>query len=128
VSAIPGDLSYTIGHEYVRFSAGDVADVGITDYAQSALGDVIYVDLPGVGTALTPSVVCGTVEAVKAVSELLSPVTGEVTGVNDALAGDPGLLNRDPYGAGWMIRVRLADPRVRDGLLTAGEYAAHIGE
>jgi glycine cleavage system H protein len=128
VSTIPKDLFYTAAHEYVRFGASGVADIGITDYAQSALGDIIYIDLPQVGAPLTMSAVCGTLEAVKAVSELFSPVTGDVIAINDQLAGDPALLNRDPYGAGWMLRVRVANPAARDGLLTPAEYAHQLGE
>ena len=128
MSTIPKDLFYTAAHEYVRFDPSGVADIGITDYAQSALGDIIYIELPKVGAALTTSAVCGTLEAVKAVSELFSPVTGEVVAVNDQLAEDPALLNRDPYGAGWMLRVRMANPAARDGLLTPAEYAQQLGE
>ncbi len=128
MSTIPQDLLYTVAHEYVRFNASGVAEIGITDYAQGALGDIIYIELPKVGAALTTSAVCGTLEAVKAVSELFSPVTGEVTAVNGQLADDPALLNRDPYGAGWMLRVRVADPAARDGLLTPADYAQQLGE
>lgn len=128
MSKIPADLFYTDAHEYVRFTADSMADVGITDYAQAALGDIIYVDLPKVGTTLTTSAVCGTLEAVKAVSELFSPVSGDVVAVNTQVVAEPALLNRDPYGAGWMLRVRVADPAVRDSLLTAAAYAQHIGE
>jgi glycine cleavage system H protein len=128
VSTIPEDLLYTAAHEYVRFRPDGLADVGITDYAQGALGDIIYVDLPKVGTTVTTSSVCGTLEAVKAVSELFSPVTGEVVAVNDQVTAEPAVLNRDPYGAGWMLRVRVANPASRDGLLSAAQYAKLVGE
>lgn len=128
MSTIPDDLLYTAAHEWVRIGANGVADVGITDYAQSALGDIIYVDLPKVGTGVTTSSVCGTLEAVKAVSELFSPVTGEVVAVNDKVVGEPAVLNRDPYGDGWMLRVRVADPASRNGLLSPVEYKKLVGE
>jgi glycine cleavage system H protein len=128
VSTIPTDLFYTAAHEYVRFGAGGVAAIGITDYAQSALGDIIYIELPKVGAALTTSAVCGTVKAVKAVSQLFSPVTGEVIAVNEQLAGDLALVNLDPYGAGWMLRVRVGNPAARDGLLTPAEYAQQLAQ
>jgi len=128
VSTIPEDLLYTAAHEWVRFGANGVADVGITDYAQSALGDIIYVDLPKIGAAVTTSSVCGTLEAVKAVSELFSPVTGEVVAINDKVVSEPAVLNRDPYGDGWMLRVRVADPASRNGLLSPTEYKKLVGE
>jgi glycine cleavage system H protein len=126
---IPDSLHYTEEHEYVKPSdeAGIVV-VGITDYAQSELGDIVYVDLPDTGTKLDRMDVFGTIEAVKAVSELFCPVAGEVVEVNEALEADPALVNRDPYGAGWMIKLRIRKPQELDGLLTAADYASHIGQ
>jgi glycine cleavage system H protein len=129
MSDIPESLYYTEEHEYVKPSddAG-VVSVGITDYAQGELGDVVYVELPAVGDTFDRMATFGTIEAVKAVSELYCPVAGEVVEVNDALDGDPAVVNRDPYGDGWMIKIALADPNVLSTLLTAADYASHIGE
>ena len=102
-------------------------EVGITDYAQGELGDVVYVELPSVGTKLGKHDVFGTIEAVKAVSELFSPLAGEVTEVNSRLDGEPALVNSDPYGQGWMVRMRADDPAAVDGLMDSGAYKAHIG-
>lgn len=124
---IPDDLKYTEEHEYVRSVGDGIVEVGITDYAQGELGDVVYVELPQAGTKLGSHDVFGTIEAVKAVSELFSPIAGEVTEVNARLDGEPALVNADPYGAGWMIRIRADDPSVVDGLMDAGAYKAHIG-
>jgi glycine cleavage system H protein len=125
---IPADLRYTEEHEYVQRSAdGNVIQVGITDYAQGELGDVVYVDLPKVGTSLGRRDVFGTIEAVKAVSELYAPAAGVVTEVNAALQGDPALVNRDPYGAGWMIKLRVKNPGELEQLLSAEAYKKHIG-
>jgi glycine cleavage system H protein len=127
VASIPDDLKYTEEHEYVRSKGDGVVEVGITDYAQGELGDVVYVELPSVGTKLGKQDVFGTIEAVKAVSELFSPIAGEVTEVNPRLDGEPALVNSDPYGEGWMIRIRADDPAAVDGLMDAGAYEAHIG-
>jgi glycine cleavage system H protein len=124
---IPDDLSYTNEHEYVRFTADGLAQVGITDYAQGELGDIVYIELPKVGARLSSHDVFGTVEAVKAVSELFSPVAGEVVGINERLDKEPALVNTDPYGSGWMIRVRPSNAAARDGLISPAEYAAHVG-
>ncbi len=121
----PADLKYTRDHEWVRVDGGH-ADVGITDYAQAQLGDVVYVDLPAVGRTLAQGEVFGTIESVKAVSELFSPVAGEVTAVNDASTASPETVNSDPH-ATWLIRVRIADPADVDALLDAAAYTAHIG-
>ena len=102
--------------------------VGITDYAQGELGDVVFVNLPKPGQRLDPHESFGTIEAVKAVSELYSPVAGEVVEVNGGLDGDPAIVNRDPYGEGWMVKLRVADPKSLDGLLSSKAYRAHIGE
>ena len=124
---IPQDLRYTKEHEYVK-AAGDVVIVGITDYAQGELGDVVYVDLPKVGASFDGMQVFGTIEAVKAVSDLYCPVAGEVVETNGALEGDPALVNRDPYGDGWMIKLKVKDPAGLAKLLNAADYAKHIGE
>ena len=120
---IPSELKYTKSHEWVRFENG-VAVIGITDFAQSELGDVVYVELPEVGRALAEDEVFGTVESVKTVSELISPVPGKVVEVNPALANQPELVNSDPYGAGWMVKVEVSGEA--QGLLSADEYAATI--
>lgn len=102
--SVPTELLYTAEHEWLRVD-GDSATIGITDHAAQALGDVVYVDLPSVGSAVTAGEPCGEVESTKSVSDLYSPVTGEVTAVNEALADDPSAVNTDPYGAGWMFTV-----------------------
>jgi glycine cleavage system H protein len=120
---VPDDLRYTKEHEWVRVD-GDEATIGITQYAADQLGDIVYVELPTVGSAVEQSATFGVVESVKAVSDLFAPVTGEVAGANDALTGEPELVNRDPYGDGWMLRIRLADPAQLDDLLDAAAYDA----
>jgi glycine cleavage system H protein len=128
VAEIPSDLLYTQEHEYVKTAeGGDVVFVGITDYAQGELGDIVYVELPKVGATYGEHDVFGTIEAVKAVSELFAPVAGEVVEVNDRLDQEPSLVNSDPYGDGWMIKVRLADPGAREKLMSAEDYKAHVG-
>jgi glycine cleavage system H protein len=127
VANIPNDLHYTEEHEYVRINADGTVDVGITDYAQGELGDVVYVELPKVGTKLGKHDVFGTIEAVKAVSELFSPVAGEVTEVNARLDQEPALVNSDPYGAGWMIKLRLDEPSGVESLMSADAYTSHVG-
>jgi len=126
VANVPDGLKYTEEHEYIRIS-GDAAEVGITDYAQGELGDVVYIELPPVGTKLAKHDVFGTIEAVKAVSELFSPLAGEVTEINTRLDQEPALVNSDPYGAGWMIRLRVADASEIDALMDAAGYAEHVG-
>lgn len=129
MSQIPDDLLYTVEHEYVaRSGEPAVVRVGITDYAQGELGDVVFVNLPKAGDRLEAHQAFGTIEAVKAVSELYSPVAGEVAEVNGALDGDPAVVNRDPYGAGWMISLRIDDPAALGSLLTPSAYRTHIGE
>jgi glycine cleavage system H protein len=129
MSNIPKDLRYTTDHEYARKTdTAGVVQVGITDYAQGELGDIVYVDLPKPGAALDQKAVFGTIEAVKAVSELYSPLAGTVVEVNGALEKDPAVVNRDPYGAGWMIKVKLKNPADLDALLGADAYKQHIGE
>ena len=129
MSNVPDDLVYTPEHEYVaRTGDGAVVKIGITDYAQGELGDVVFVNLPKTGQKLAAHDSFGTIEAVKAVSELYSPVAGEVVEVNGALDGDPAVVNRDPYGDGWMVKLRVGDPAALDGLLTPAAYRTHIGE
>ena len=124
---IPNDLHYTEEHEYVRINADGTVDVGITDYAQGELGDVVYVELPKVGTKLGKHDVFGTIEAVKAVSELFSPVAGEVTEVNARLDQEPALVNSDPYGAGWMVKLKMTDAAEKSALLKPDAYTQQIG-
>src|ERR1700677_2292457 len=124
--SVPAELHYTPEHEWLSV-AGDAATVGITDYAAQQLGDVVFVSLPTVGASVTAGEPCGEVESTKSVSDLYSPVDGEVTEVNSELDDDPGLVNAEPYGAGWMFRVRLAkgsdgEPAIPPGLLSAAEY------
>jgi len=129
VSDIPSELLYTEEHEYVkRTDESDIVLVGITDYAQGELGDIVYVELPKVGDVFGRSDVFGTLEAVKAVSELFSPLAGEVEAVNTRLDKEPGLVNSDPYGDGWMIRLRLKNTAEMDELLGPDEYRTHVGE
>lgn len=125
MAAIPAHLHYTKDHEWIEFHADGTATVGVTDYAQQSLGDVTFVELPGVGERFGAGERFGVVESVKAASDLYLPVAGEVTAANGALAGDPALVNSDPYGAAWMLRLRPADPSARAGLLDAAAYAAH---
>ena len=128
MSEIPKDLVYTKEHEYLKKTAqAGVYQVGITDYAQGELGDVVFVELPKAGTSFDAMQPFGTIEAVKAVSDLYSPAKGEVVEVNAALNDDPSLVNSDPYGAGWMIKLKVADGALA-GLLDAAKYAAHLGE
>ena len=129
MSSIPTDLRYTAEHEYVKPTSDPaVVQVGITDYAQGELGDVVYVELPSVGATHAAHDVFGTIEAVKAVSELFSPLSGEIIEVNGRLDAEPALVNSDPYGEGWMIRLRLTNASERDGLMTPDAYKAHVGE
>jgi glycine cleavage system H protein len=127
MAEIPGDLLYTEEHEYLKPAGEDgVYYVGITDYAQGELGDVVYVEMPKAGDTFKRMDVFGTVEAVKAVSDLYSPITGEVVEVNAALSDNPALVNSDPYGEGWMLKMRVGDPGELDALLGAEEYQQHI--
>jgi glycine cleavage system H protein len=127
MSEIPSDLFYSEEHEYLKPTDEDgVYIVGVTDYAQGELGDVVFVELPNRGSSFDKMDVFGTIEAVKAVSDLYSPVQGEVVGVNEALEDDPSLVNSDPYGEGWMVRLKIADPSELESLLTADGYAQHI--
>jgi glycine cleavage system H protein len=129
VSNVPDDLLYTPEHEYVaRTTEGAVVRVGITDYAQGELGDVVFVRLPKRGESVTAHQPFGEIEAVKAVSELYSPLTGEVTEINDALDSDSGVVNRDPYGDGWMVKLRVSNPAQLKELMSPKAYRSHIGE
>jgi len=119
--ALPGDLLYSKEHEWAKVE-GDVATIGVTDYAQSALGDIVYVELPKVGAQIDQFGNVGVVESVKAVSDLFTPLSGEVVAVNEALEADPAAVNREPYGAGWLLRVRLRDPDETAKLLSPAEY------
>ena len=129
MSDIPNDLLYSAEHEYLKKTDDpDVFVVGITDYAQGELGDVVFVELPSVGDSYEKMATFGTIEAVKAVSDLFSPVSGEVVEVNEGLEDDPSLVNSDPYGDGWMIKVRVADAAELDGLMDPTGYATHVGD
>jgi glycine cleavage system H protein len=121
----PQDLRYSNDHEWIRVQ-GDRGTIGVTDYAQKQLGDVVYVDLPAVGRKLAAGETFGSVESVKAVSELFSPVTGEVLEVNPALSGKPEMINKDPYGEAWMVVVQLANPAQAAALMDAAQYEAHV--
>jgi glycine cleavage system H protein len=120
--SIPADLSYTAEHEWVRLD-GDVVVVGITAFAADALGDVVYLELPAVGATVDGGTVCGEVESTKSVSDLYVPLTGEVVAVNEEAAADPSRVNADPYGGGWLFRLRVTDT---SGLLSAEEYEALV--
>lgn len=123
---IPDNLKYTKDHEWIRLE-GDIAFIGITDFAQKELGDIVYVDVNTVGETVEKESVFGTVEAVKTVSDLFMPVTGEVLEVNPKLESSPDLVNSDPYGEGWMVKVKVADPSSINSLLSAEEYKKVIG-
>ena len=121
MSSTPENLQYTKEHEWVLADANNYM-MGITDYAQSALGDIVYVQLPKIGEIINAGTVCGEVESTKSVSEIFAPVTGVVSAINEALSSAPELINSDPYGAGWLIKIDITTPPTE--LLTAGEYAA----
>jgi glycine cleavage system H protein len=128
VSDIPQDLLYTEDHEYIKpADEPGVVYVGVTDFAQGELGDIVFIELPKVGTKLKKHDVFGTIEAVKAVSELYAPVSGEVLAINDRLDGEPALVNTSPYGDGWMVKVKLADEGEKSGLLDAATYKGKVG-
>lgn len=124
---VPADLLYTPEHEYVRTGGGGIIEVGITDFAQGELGDVVYVELPAVGAKFNKHDVFGTIEAVKAVSELFCPVSGEITEVNARLDKEPALVNSDPYGNGWMVKIKPSQAAEMDSLLKAEDYSKSIG-
>jgi glycine cleavage system H protein len=125
-SKIPDNLLYTEEHEYILRASDDEIVVGITDYAQSELSDIVFVELPDVGSSFAKMEAFGTIEAVKAVSELYIPVGGEVVAVNESLVDDPAIVNRDPYGDGWMVKVHLNDPAELDDMLSPDAYKALI--
>jgi len=122
---IPSDLKYTKEHEWIKIE-GDNASIGITDYAQGELGDVVFVELPSVGSEVKATDTFGTIEAVKAVSDLFAPVTGEVVAVNEKLEDDPMVINRDPYGDGWMIKVKVKDNSELESLLSPDDYSSLV--
>ena len=123
MSNIPADLRYTTDHEYVKSSSDPaIFAIGITDYAQGELGDIVYLELPKVGAKFAAHATFGTIEAVKAVSELFSPLAGEVVEVNTRLDGEPALVNTDPYGDGWMIKLRVSEPGAVSALLDTAAY------
>jgi glycine cleavage system H protein len=125
----PEDLLYHPEHDWARIDAGapELATLGITWYAQDSLGEVVFFDLPAVGTSVKKDAPYAEVESVKAVSDVIAPLSGEIVEVNDALTDSPQAINEDPYGAGWLVKVRLADPGEREALLDASAYAATLG-
>lgn len=123
---IPKELRYTKEHEWIRVEGGE-AVVGVTDYAQGELGDVIFVELPALGAKVAQMKTFGTIDAVKTVSDLFAPVSGEVTGVNGDLKDNPALVNQAPYAGGWMVRIKMDNPKELEGLLTAEDYEKHLG-
>jgi glycine cleavage system H protein len=122
----PAELKYTKDHEWVRIE-GDVATIGITDFAQGELGDIVFIDITTEGETLDAHAMFGSVEAVKTVSELFMPVSGEISEVNPGLEDSPEAVNSDPYGNGWMVKINLSNPAEIDGLMSADEYKALIG-
>ncbi len=125
---VPSDLYYTKDHEWLRLDAdGTTATIGITDFAQGELGDIVFVELEDEGSEIEAEGVFGTVEAVKTVSELFMPLAATLTALNEALEDSPELVNEDPYGEGWMVKVTLDDPSALDGLLSADDYSAMVG-
>jgi glycine cleavage system H protein len=129
VAEIPKDFLYTEDHEYLKpADAPDVVYVGITDYAQGELGDIVFIELPKVGATFAKHDVFGTVEAVKAVSELYAPASGTVLAINERLDKEPALVNTAPYGDGWMIKIKLTKLAERDQLMKADAYTAHVGQ
>lgn len=122
---IPANLKYTRDHEWVLVD-GDVATIGITDFAQSELGDIVYVEIETVGESIDQEEVFGSVEAVKTVSDLFMPVSGEIIEFNEDLESNPEAVNNDPYGKGWMIKVKMSNNSELDGLMTADQYSSHI--
>ncbi len=127
MSEIPKDLLYTETHEWVAIEDG-IATCGITDFAQDQLGDIVYVELPEAGSAVVAGEVCGVIESVKAASDLYAPVSGEVVEVNQDLTDAPELINKDPYGDGWLFRVKMSDPSETDALLDAARYEQFVVE
>ena len=128
MSNVPGELKYTKSHEWVRIEDDGTAVVGITDHAQAALGDLVFVETPEVGASFDAGDACAVVESVKAASDVYSPLAGEVTEANSDLADTPELVNQDPYGQGWIMRLRLADPAAAGALLDAAGYEAGLDD
>ena len=122
---IPAELKYTKDHEWVKLE-GDIATIGITEFAQSELGDIVYVEVETVGETMAQEEVCGSVEAVKTVSDLFLPMSGEIIEFNEALEATPEVVNNDPYGAGWMVKVRVSDASEFEALLDAAAYAQEV--
>ena len=127
MSNIPAELKYSNDHEWCRVE-GEFAYVGITDFAQSELGDIVFVDIQTEGEILAAGDIFGTIEAVKTVSDAFTPVSGEVVEINPAIDADPALVNKDPYGEGWMVKIAMTNPSEVDALLSAEEYAAFIAK
>jgi glycine cleavage system H protein len=123
---IPKDLYYTKEHEWAKVD-GDVATIGITEYAQGELGDIVFVEMPGVGDNAKQMEPCANIEAVKAVSDMYAPVSGEIMEVNAELDSNPQLINRDPYGEGWIVKIKMSDKGELDNLMPAGEYEKLVG-
>jgi glycine cleavage system H protein len=123
----PQDLLYHPEHDWARIEGDELATLGITWYAQDALGEVVFFDPPAIGTTLVKDEPYAEVESVKAVSDVLAPLSGEIVEVNGDLAGDPGAINEDPYGEGWLVKIRIAEPAEREALLDADAYAATLG-
>ena len=126
-SQVPADLKYAKSHEWVRVS-GDTAVVGITDHAQHELTDIVFAELPAVGRQVKAGEACAVVESVKTASDIYSPVSGEVLEANQAIVGDPGLVNSDPFGAGWFYKIKLSNPADLNALLSPADYAKQIGQ
>ncbi len=123
---IPNDLKYTNDHEWVKIE-GDIVTIGLTDYAQDQLSDIVFVEMPEVGDAFGKDEPFGTVEAVKTVADMMMPVGGEITEINETLEDDPEILNSDPYGDGWIVKIKIENPAELDGLLDANEYSELVG-
>jgi glycine cleavage system H protein len=128
MSNIPAELRYTKSHEWVRQNADGTVDVGISDHAQSALGDLVFAEVPEVGRTLSAGEACAVVESVKAASDVYSPVSGKVSAANAALAGQPELLNQDPYGAGWLFRLEIGAAGELAALMSAAEYESYLAD
>ena len=127
MSSIPAQLKYTKEHEWIQEISATKFRIGITDYAQSALGDIVYIQLPKNGASVNANSVCGEVESTKSVSEIYAPITGKVVLVNDKLESNPEIINSDPYGAGWMVKVRMSNLAEIDGLMSHADYVAMVG-
>ncbi len=123
---IPSNLQYTKDHEWAKIENG-VATIGITDFAQGELGDIVFVELPEVGKSFNAGDAFGTIEAVKTVTDLFSPISGKIVAINEGLDNDPGKVNSDPYGDGWLVKIRLSDPDEKDGLISSIAYEEIIG-